>query len=228
MYALTVSTMEPSNVKQAMIDPSWIDLMQEELLQFKPLDVWELVPLLVNVKALTLKWLFKNKHDEENTIIRNKTHLVVRGYRQEEVLASLLYHKSLQHILDQKELKMRQRRWLEFLSDYDCEICYHPRKANIVADALSHKERNKPLWVQALVMTIGLNLPKQILNAQTKERKPKNIKNKAVGGMLIENSMDPKKLRKEKLEPHANGTLCLNGRSWLLCYMATCGTMDHA
>ncbi|GKD12682.1 putative reverse transcriptase domain-containing protein, partial [Tanacetum coccineum] len=127
-------------------------------------------------------------------------------------------HKSLQHILDQKELKMRQRRWLEFLSDYDCEICYHPRKANIVADALSHKERNKPLWVQALVMTIGLNLPKQILNAQTKERKPKNIKNKAVGGMLIENSMDPKKLRKEKLEPHANGTLCLNGRRWLLCY----------
>ncbi|GJU98150.1 retrovirus-related pol polyprotein from transposon TNT 1-94 [Tanacetum coccineum] len=58
--------------------------MQEELLQFKRLDVWELVPLLDNVKALTLKWLFKNKHDEENTVIRNKTRLVVRGYRQEE------------------------------------------------------------------------------------------------------------------------------------------------
>ncbi|GJU70718.1 retrovirus-related pol polyprotein from transposon TNT 1-94 [Tanacetum coccineum] len=64
--------------------PAWIDLMQEELLQFKRLDVWELVPLLDNVKALTLKWLFKNKHDEENTVIRNKTRLVVRGYRQEE------------------------------------------------------------------------------------------------------------------------------------------------
>ncbi|GJV23795.1 putative reverse transcriptase domain-containing protein [Tanacetum coccineum] len=49
-------------------------------------------------------------------------------------------HKSLQHILDQKELNMRQRRWLEFLSDYDCEICYHPGKANVVADALSRKE----------------------------------------------------------------------------------------
>ncbi|GJV69771.1 retrovirus-related pol polyprotein from transposon TNT 1-94 [Tanacetum coccineum] len=58
--------------------------MQEELLQFKWLDVWEFVPLLDNVKALTLKWLFKNKHDEENTVIRNKTRLVVRGYRQEE------------------------------------------------------------------------------------------------------------------------------------------------
>nr|GFB88258.1 retrotransposon protein, putative, Ty3-gypsy subclass [Tanacetum cinerariifolium] len=51
-------------------------------------------------------------------------------------------HKSLQHILDQKDLNMRQRRWLEFLSDYDCDIRYHPEKANVVADALSRKERS--------------------------------------------------------------------------------------
>ncbi|GJT61005.1 putative reverse transcriptase domain-containing protein [Tanacetum coccineum] len=68
-------------------------------------------------------------------------------------------HKSLKHILDQKELNMRQRRWLEFLSDYDCEIRYHPGKANMVADALSRKERIKTLRVRALVMIIGLNLP---------------------------------------------------------------------
>ncbi|GKD69570.1 putative reverse transcriptase domain-containing protein [Tanacetum coccineum] len=49
-------------------------------------------------------------------------------------------------------------------------------------------------------------------------RKPENIKNKDIGGMLIENSKDPEKLRMEKLEPHADGTLCLNGRSWLPCY----------
>ncbi|GKA70013.1 putative reverse transcriptase domain-containing protein, partial [Tanacetum coccineum] len=65
-----------------------------------------------------------------------------------------------------KDLNMRQRRWLKLLSDYDCEIRYHPGKANVVADALSRKER-EPLRVRALVMTIGLDLPKQILNAQT-------------------------------------------------------------
>nr|GEZ01691.1 DNA-directed DNA polymerase [Tanacetum cinerariifolium] len=86
-------------------------------------------------------------------------------------------HKSLQHILDQKELNMRQRQWLKLLSDYDCEICYHLGKANVVADALSRKERIKPLRVRALVMTIGLELPKQILNALTKAQKPENIKN---------------------------------------------------
>ncbi|GJX00762.1 putative reverse transcriptase domain-containing protein [Tanacetum coccineum] len=57
-------------------------------------------------------------------------------------------HKSLQHILNQKELNMRQRRWLELLSDYDCEIRYHLGKANMVADALSWKERIKPLLVE--------------------------------------------------------------------------------
>ncbi|GKF72965.1 hypothetical protein Tco_0219297, partial [Tanacetum coccineum] len=62
---------------------------------------------------------------------------------------------------------MRQRRWLELLSDYDCDICYHPGKENVVADALSRKEREPPFRVRALVMTISLDLPKQILNAQT-------------------------------------------------------------
>nr|GEZ73035.1 putative reverse transcriptase domain-containing protein [Tanacetum cinerariifolium] len=78
-------------------------------------------------------------------------------------------HKSLQHILDQKELNMRHHRW-------------------------------------------------QILNAQTEARKPENIKKEDVEGKLVENSRDPEKVRTEKLEPRTNGTLCLNGRSWLPCY----------
>ncbi|GJT54889.1 reverse transcriptase domain-containing protein [Tanacetum coccineum] len=81
-----------------------------------------------------------------------------------------------------------------------------------------HDNGTRPLRVRALVMTIGLDLPKQILEAQTEARKPENIKSEEVGGMLVENSKDPEKLRMEKLEPRADGTLCLNGRSWLPCY----------
>ncbi|GJX84068.1 putative reverse transcriptase domain-containing protein [Tanacetum coccineum] len=121
-------------------------------------------------------------------------------------------HKSLQHILDQKELNMRQRRWLELLSDYDCDIRYHPGKANVVADALSHKERIEPLQVRALVMTIGLDLPKRIIEAQIEAQKLENLVNEDVGGMI---RMD---IPKERLEPRADGTLCLQGKSWLPCY----------
>ncbi|GKC23312.1 putative reverse transcriptase domain-containing protein [Tanacetum coccineum] len=110
-------------------------------------------------------------------------------------------HKSLQHILDQKELNMSQHRWLELLSDYDYEIHYHPGKENVVVDELSRKERIKPLRVRALVLTIGLNLPVQILNAQVEARKEENIRTEDLGGMI------------KMLEPRANGTLCLNGRS---------------
>ncbi|GKD33670.1 putative reverse transcriptase domain-containing protein [Tanacetum coccineum] len=110
-------------------------------------------------------------------------------------------HKSLQHILDQKELNMRQCRWLELLSDYDCEIRYQTRKANVVADALSRKEWNKPLLVRALVTTIGLNLHKQILEAKIEAQKPGNFKKEDLGGMIR------KDIPKEKLEPRVDGTL---------------------
>nr|GEW31735.1 putative reverse transcriptase domain-containing protein [Tanacetum cinerariifolium] len=89
-------------------------------------------------------------------------------------------HKSLQHVLNQKELNMRQRRWLELLADYDYEICYHPRKANVVADALSRKKiiksrQLKPFRVRSLIMTIHSNLPSQILEAQTEAIKEENV-----------------------------------------------------
>ncbi|GKB36519.1 putative reverse transcriptase domain-containing protein, partial [Tanacetum coccineum] len=109
-------------------------------------------------------------------------------------------NKSLQHILDQKELNMRQRRWLELLSDYDCELRYHPGKENVVADALSRKSRPKPLRVQALVMTIGLNLPARILNAQVEARKEENYGIEDLHGMI------------KNLKPRVDGTLCLKNR----------------
>ncbi|GJX04296.1 putative reverse transcriptase domain-containing protein [Tanacetum coccineum] len=81
---------------------------------------------------------------------------------------SVIYtdHKSLQHIFDQKELNMRQRRWIELFSDYECEIRYHPGKANVVADALSRKERLKPRRVRAMAMTVQPGLKERIQVAQ--------------------------------------------------------------
>ncbi|GJT00092.1 putative reverse transcriptase domain-containing protein [Tanacetum coccineum] len=93
-------------------------------------------------------------------------------------------HKSLQYILDQKELNMRQRRWIELLSDYDCEIRYHPGKGNVVADALSRKEREKPIRVRALVMTVYPDLSKRILKAQTEAMKNENVKAENLGRLL--------------------------------------------
>ncbi|GJV50875.1 putative reverse transcriptase domain-containing protein [Tanacetum coccineum] len=110
---------------------------------------------------------------------------------------------------------MRQRRWIELLSDYDCEIRYHPGKANVVADALSRKERIEPLRVRALVMTIGLDLPSRILEAQKEAVKVENIEAEDIGGML------------KKLEARADGTLCLDNRSWLPCYGDTRSLIMH-
>ncbi|GKA15256.1 putative reverse transcriptase domain-containing protein [Tanacetum coccineum] len=106
-------------------------------------------------------------------------------------------HKSLQYILDQKELHMRQRRWIELLSDYDCEIRYHPGKANMVADALSQKEK-EPIRVRALVMTVHSNLPDQIRNAQLESMKKKNVKAKNLGRLIkqiFENRQEYKTLK---------------------------------
>nr|GEY84421.1 putative reverse transcriptase domain-containing protein [Tanacetum cinerariifolium] len=100
-----------------------------------------------------------------------------------------------------KDLNMRQCRWLKLLSDYDYKIRYHPGKANVVADALSRKER-EPLRLQAL----------------TEARKLVNIKKEDVRGMLVENAKNPDAIREQKLEPRADGTQCLNGRSWIPCY----------
>ncbi|GJT52069.1 putative reverse transcriptase domain-containing protein, partial [Tanacetum coccineum] len=90
---------------------------------------------------------------------------------------SVIYtdYKSLQHIFNQKELNMRQRRWIEMFSDYECEIRYHPGKANVVADALSRKERVKPRRVRAMAMTIQSGVKEMILAAQSEAFKQENF-----------------------------------------------------
>ncbi|GJX20968.1 putative reverse transcriptase domain-containing protein [Tanacetum coccineum] len=113
-------------------------------------------------------------------------------------------HKSLQYILDQKELNMRQRRWIELLSDYDCEIRYHPGKANVVANALSRKEREKPLRVRSLMLTDHKDLIQQILKAQVESLKEENMKKENLGRM-----------QKQIFEIRTNGIRYHNNRIWL-------------
>ncbi|GJW33626.1 putative reverse transcriptase domain-containing protein [Tanacetum coccineum] len=98
---------------------------------------------------------------------------------------------------------MRQRRWLELLADYDCEICYHPEKANVIADALSRKKRIKPLRVRALILTVHPKLPSQILEAQNEALKEENVKNENLRGM------------DKSFEIRPDGTRCIKNRSWL-------------
>ncbi|GJS74261.1 putative reverse transcriptase domain-containing protein [Tanacetum coccineum] len=97
---------------------------------------------------------------------------------------------------------MRHRRWIELLSDYDCVIRYHLGKANVVADALSRKDK-EPIRVRSLVVTVHNNLPKQIRNAQVEACKKENISAEGFRG------------EEEPFEVRSDGTKCLKGRVWL-------------
>nr|KAJ0193133.1 hypothetical protein LSAT_V11C800430180 [Lactuca sativa] len=111
-------------------------------------------------------------------------------------------HKSLPHIFDQKDLNMRQRRWVELLSDYECEIRYHPVKANVVADALSRME-SSGRKVKNQTMTIYSKLPMQIREAQFEALKPENVSIEALRGM------------EKKLEIRGDGVYCFMDQIWI-------------
>nr|GFB10796.1 putative reverse transcriptase domain-containing protein [Tanacetum cinerariifolium] len=98
---------------------------------------------------------------------------------------------------------MRQRRWLELLADYDCEIRYYPGKENVVADALSQKVRIKPLRVRSLVMTFHPKLPSLILEAHNEAMKEENIRAENLRGIH------------KAYEIRPNGTHCIKNQSWL-------------
>ncbi|GJU38572.1 putative ribonuclease H-like domain-containing protein [Tanacetum coccineum] len=84
LVACFLSQVEPKKVIQALTDPSWIEAMQDELLQFKLQNVWTLVDLLYGKRAIRTKWVYRNKKDERGIVIRNKARQVTQGYTQEE------------------------------------------------------------------------------------------------------------------------------------------------
>ncbi|CAH9066792.1 unnamed protein product [Cuscuta europaea] len=83
-FACFLSQSEPSNISEALLDPDWVIAMQDELNQFKRLDVWTLVPKPQKKTIIDMKWIFKNKRDEEGTVVQNKARLVAKGYNQQE------------------------------------------------------------------------------------------------------------------------------------------------
>ncbi|GKA27359.1 putative reverse transcriptase domain-containing protein [Tanacetum coccineum] len=170
--------------RRRSVDPAKIELIKDwaslktptEIHQFLGLDAVLMREEKVIVYASRQLKVYKNNYTTHDLELGEVvfTLKMWRHYLYGTKCVVFTDHKSLQHIFDQKELNTRQGRWLELLSDYDCEIRYHPGKVNVVAEALSQKEMVKPLRVVALMMTIDLNLPSQILDAQNEARKEDN------------------------------------------------------
>ncbi|XP_071739409.1 uncharacterized protein [Rutidosis leptorrhynchoides] len=106
-------------------------------------------------------------------------------------------------LMQRQKLNMRQKRWVELIKNFDCDIRYHPGKVNIVADALSHKERVKPLRVRSLNMSIQTNLVSHIQDAQLEAMKEENVKKEGISE------------KDKKFEVNSDGTRYFAGRIWI-------------
>jgi hypothetical protein len=115
-------------------------------------------------------------------------------------------HKSLKYFFEQKELNMRQWRWLELINYYDCDILYHPGKANVVADALSRKERPKPITVRACQIIVTPDIMRRIKEDQEEAMKERNLKNERMLNQLL------------FLEENEHGVKIRYGRMWIPRY----------
>nr|GEX52818.1 hypothetical protein [Tanacetum cinerariifolium] len=158
MYALAVSTAEPKNIKEAMADSAWIEAMQEELYQFDRLQVWEPVDKPFGKTVINLKWLWKNKKDEEQTVIRNKARLVAKGYAQEEDGFVDPDHPEKVYRLRKAlyGLKQAPRAWYDELSTFLTSKGF-TKEAEYVALSASYAQ---VMWMRTQLQDYGFNYNK--------------------------------------------------------------------
>ncbi|GKA13608.1 retrovirus-related pol polyprotein from transposon TNT 1-94 [Tanacetum coccineum] len=172
MYALTVSTIEPKNIKEAMLDHSWIESMQDELNQFKRLDVWELVECPVGRNIIKVKWIWKNKTDAENTLFETSLMDVktafLNGPLKEEVFVQqpdgFVDPDFPNHVYRLKKalygLKQAPRAWYDKFSSFLIE--HHFTKGIVVPTLFTRRHGDDILLVQIYVDDIIFGSTKQV------------------------------------------------------------------
>nr|GEZ76218.1 retrotransposon protein, putative, Ty3-gypsy subclass [Tanacetum cinerariifolium] len=187
------------------VDPAKIEAIKSWVVLTMPTEVRQFLRLAGYYRR------FIEVHEENYTTYDLESKVVVfalrlrRHYLYGTKCVVFTNHKSLQFNLNRKEMNLRQRRWIKLLSDYDREIRYHRGKANVVADALNRKERDKPLRVRVLMMTIHNDLPKQICEAQEEAMKRENVKVEKLGILI-----------KPIFKFRPDGTCCFGNHIWFL------------
>nr|GEU43172.1 putative reverse transcriptase domain-containing protein [Tanacetum cinerariifolium] len=191
------------------VDPAKIEAIKSWAALTTPTKVYEAV-LMQREKVIACASRQLKVHEENSTTHDLELGAIVfairlwRHYLYRMKYVVFTHHKSLQYILNQKDSNLRQWRWIELLSDYDCEIRYHLGKENVMANALSQKERIKPLRVRALMMTIHNDLSKQICEAQEGAIRKKYARKENLGRLI-----------KLIFKFRPDGTRCSINRMWL-------------
>ncbi|GJR46345.1 putative ribonuclease H-like domain-containing protein [Tanacetum coccineum] len=212
LFACFLSQNEPKKVIQALTDPSWIEAMQEELLQFKLQKVWTLVDLPKGKRAIGTKWVYRNKKDERGIVVRNKARLVAQGYTQEEgidydevfapvarieaIRLFLAYASFMGLIVYQMDVKsaflyekalyglhQAPRAWYETLSTYLLENRY--RRGTIDKTLFIKKDRGDILLVQVYVDDIIFGSTKKSLCVEFEQMMHKRFQMSSMGELTF-------------------------------------------
>ncbi|GJS49211.1 putative ribonuclease H-like domain-containing protein [Tanacetum coccineum] len=204
--AQIIGEMEPKKVTQALDDESWVEAMQEELLQFKLLNVWTLVNLPHGKKAIGTKWVFRNKRDQRGIVVRNKARLVAQGYRQEEgvdyddvfapvarieairlflAFASFMGFTVYQMEVEKALYGLHQapRAWYETLSTYLLENGF--RRGTIDKTLFIKKIKNDILLVQVYVDDIIFGSTKESLSTEFEQLMHKRFQMSSMGELTF-------------------------------------------